>query len=201
MESFAEAAQQQEAGIRSDETGEDDDDVVGPYLPDDPRSRMIPQGNVVKPKENAPTKREEWMLMCPKERSLAVGLGPRKFLGRTPDELVFDKDEEDDEGNDNFLDTARAELANKSKQERDQQMEELMNKAESGSTKESLLSIHRKRKLAEDAAKSKDAKERRPFDRDVDLKVGGLSDADKEKYIKKSQELSSRFSGGKQKFL
>lgn len=46
--------------------------------------------------------------------------------------------------------------------------------------------------------KEKEAKEsgrtlRRPFDRDIDLKVGGLSEKDKKSIFAKSQLLDDRF--------
>jgi len=48
---------------------------------------------------------------------------------------------------------------------------------------------------------STEVKERRPFDRNIDLKISGLSSEDKKKYVEKSRELDTRFSKGKQKYL
>ena len=44
-------------------------------------------------------------------------------------------------------------------------------------------------------------KERRPFDRDLDLGANKFDDAQRKLMIKKSAEISSRFSAGAQKFL
>ena len=87
----------------------------------------------------------------------------RKFLGRTPDEI--EKPEEEEEEPD-FMETAKAELAAKCEKERDEEMNEILKKT-GAKGKESLLSIHRKRKKEVDQG----PKERRPFDRDEDLKV------------------------------
>jgi hypothetical protein len=44
-------------------------------------------------------------------------------------------------------------------------------------------------------------KKRKPFDRNTDLAVTGLTREDSKKYIEKTKELSGRFSKGRQKFL
>lgn len=44
-------------------------------------------------------------------------------------------------------------------------------------------------------------KERRPFDRDVDLKVNRFDEAQKKAILKKAQLLDNRFSSGESKFL
>jgi hypothetical protein len=45
--------------------------------------------------------------------------------------------------------------------------------------------------------KKKDkGEERRPFDRDLDLKVNRFDNAQKQAYIKRSRELGSRFQSG-----
>jgi Protein of unknown function (DUF3752) len=44
-------------------------------------------------------------------------------------------------------------------------------------------------------------KERKPFDRDEDLKTNQLDDARRKALIKRSQELNSKFSIGSKKFL
>uniref|UniRef100_A0A8C2WQP1 GPALPP motifs-containing protein 1 n=1 Tax=Cyclopterus lumpus TaxID=8103 RepID=A0A8C2WQP1_CYCLU len=59
---------------------------------------------------------------------------------------------------------------------------------------ESLVSLHTK-KMKEKAKEKVDAPvERRAFDRDEDLQVNRFDDAQKERLLKKSQELNTRFS-------
>lgn len=43
--------------------------------------------------------------------------------------------------------------------------------------------------------------ERRPFSRDIDLKVNRFDEAQKKSILKKAQLLDDRFSAGKSKFL
>jgi len=184
----------------SEEEEGDDEDDIGPYPPDDPRSQRIPKPSFeLTSKTSAKPKREEWMLIPPKNKTISevigqVGLTSRKFLGRTPDEVKPPDDEEQEQ---DFLETAREEFEAKCAKERDERMDEMLKSANSLKEKESLLYSHRKRRKVEE----KGPTERRPFDRDVDLSVSGLSEEDKEKFIKKTAELTSRFRGGKQKFL
>ena len=61
----------------------------------------------------------------------------------------------------------------------------------------------KKEKHKKKEKKTEDKKpERRPFDRDLDLKVNQFDDAMRKQYIKKAQGLGSRFGhAGKQKYL
>lgn len=62
---------------------------------------------------------------------------------------------------------------------------------------ESLLDMHHK-KLKRKAAEDKDKpQERRPFDRDQDLKVHRFDEAQKRALIKQSRDLNTRFSHSK----
>jgi len=187
-------------GITEEESDGEDDDTIGPYPPNDPRSQRLPKSSLATPSATTPKlKREEWMLIPPKNKTISevvgqVGLTSRKFLGRTPDEV---KPPEEEQGEVDFLESAKAEFEEKCAQDRDERMDAMLQEASSGKTKESLLHLHRKRRKVADEQPT----ERRPFDRDIDLKVSGLSEEDKEKFIKKTAELTSRFRGGKQKFL
>ncbi|XP_059210741.1 GPALPP motifs-containing protein 1 [Centropristis striata] len=59
---------------------------------------------------------------------------------------------------------------------------------------ESLVNMHKK-KMKEKAKEKADAPvERRPFDRDEDLQVNRFDEAQKQRLLKKSQELNTRFS-------
>ena len=66
---------------------------------------------------------------------------------------------------------------------------------------ESLMSMHTK--TIKEKAKEKAGKpvERRPFDRDADLQVNRFDDAQKQRLLKKSQELNTRFSHSKDRMF
>lgn len=66
---------------------------------------------------------------------------------------------------------------------------------------ESLMSLHSKKQ--KEKAKETDDKpvERRPFDRDADLQVNRFDEAQKQRLLKKSQELNTRFSHSKDRMF
>ena len=59
----------------------------------------------------------------------------------------------------------------------------------------------KKKKKDKEKEKESKAPERRPFDRDLDLKVNRFDDAMKKKYIKSAQGISSNFGHGSQQYL
>ena len=66
---------------------------------------------------------------------------------------------------------------------------------------ESLMSLHTK-KMKEKAKEEADKPvERRAFDRDTDLQVNRFDDAQKQRLLKKSQELNTRFSHSKDRMF
>lgn len=63
------------------------------------------------------------------------------------------------------------------------------------------MSLHTK-KIKEKANETDDKPaERRPFDRDADLQVNRFDDAQKQRLLKKSQELNTRFSHSKDRMF
>ena len=63
------------------------------------------------------------------------------------------------------------------------------------------MSLHTK-KMKEKAKEKADAPvERRPFDRDEDLQVNRFDEAQKQRLLKKSQELNTRFSHSRDKMF
>ena len=91
---------------------------------------------------------------------------------------------------------------------RDEEMERISEDLKEKRGKESLMEKHEKkmRKKAREEAKKKAAsggapKERRAFDRDVDLQANQFDDARKKAMLKKSQQLDNRFSKGASKYL
>ena len=68
---------------------------------------------------------------------------------------------------------------------------------------DSLMDMHEK-KLKKDKKKkeeSGEALERRPFDRDVDLKANAFDNAMKKNMLKAAAKIDNKFSSGLQKFL
>jgi len=199
-----------------DEEEDDDDEVIGPLPPDHPlalaRAAAFDAAgsgrNKGRDEDDVKPRREEWMLIPPKNKSVTeLGLGPRKFLNRAPAAPVKDDGTAMDAAN------SDEEFERQTKEEMDQQiidsydktMEAMINKSSGGGKRkaESLLEIHQKemKKKAKEAAKKAKEAKRKPFDRNTDLSVSGLTKEDSKKYIEKSRELGGRFQKGRQKFL
>ena len=68
---------------------------------------------------------------------------------------------------------------------------------------DSLMDMHEKKLKKEKKKKeeSGEALERRPFDRDVDLKANAFDNAMKKNMLKAAAKIDNRFSSGSQKFL
>lgn len=66
---------------------------------------------------------------------------------------------------------------------------------------ESLMTLHTKKMKEKEKEKADQPVERRPFDRDADLQVNRFDDAQKQRLLKKSQELNTRFSHSKDRMF
>lgn len=66
---------------------------------------------------------------------------------------------------------------------------------------ESLMSLHSKKMKEKAKEKADTPVERRPFDRDADLQVNRFDEAQKQRLLKKSQELNTRFSHSKDRMF
>lgn len=66
---------------------------------------------------------------------------------------------------------------------------------------ESLMSLHTQKMKEKAKEKADQPVERRPFDRDTDLQVNRFDDAQKQRLLKKSQELNTRFSHSKDRMF
>lgn len=66
---------------------------------------------------------------------------------------------------------------------------------------ESLMTLHTKTMKEKAKEKADKPVERRPFDRDADLQVNRFDDAQKQRLLKKSQELNTRFSHSKDRMF
>ncbi|KAK5915537.1 hypothetical protein CesoFtcFv8_001119 [Champsocephalus esox] len=146
--------------------------------------------------------RETWMTVLPPELQ-HIGLGARTFKKKSgpenKDRSMWTDTPEDRERKIR----ERIERKNKGEEEKvvtpqicfkDVKMAEKVTKYNETKRAESLVSMHTKT-MKEKAKKKVDVPvERRAFDRDEDLQVNRFDEAQKERLLKKSQELNTRFS-------
>ena len=63
------------------------------------------------------------------------------------------------------------------------------------------MDMHAKKLKQKQKAEKDKSKERRPFDRDVDLQANRFDEAQKKAMIKKAANLDNRFTSGQSKYL
>ncbi|XP_022051129.2 GPALPP motifs-containing protein 1 [Acanthochromis polyacanthus] len=146
--------------------------------------------------------RESWMTELPPELQ-HIGLGARTFKKRSgpenKDRSIWTDTPADRERK------ARERLERKKKGEaekddvpqlsrKDLEMAEKVSQYNESKRAESLMSLHSKKMKEKAKEKADKPVERRPFDRDADLQVNRFDDAQKQRLLKKSQELNTRFS-------
>ncbi|KAK7913175.1 hypothetical protein WMY93_013386 [Mugilogobius chulae] len=146
--------------------------------------------------------RESWMTELPPELQ-HIGLGARTFKKRSgpekSDRSIWTDTPADRERK------ARERLEGKNKEEKDKdvapelpikdiEMAEKVSKYNDSKRAESLMSLHSKKMKEKAKEKADQPVERRPFDRDADLQVNRFDEAQKQRLLKKSQELNTRFS-------
>lgn len=152
-----------------------------------------------------PIERETWMTELPPEIVKNFGLTNRQFrknAAPTRDQAGWtdtpaDKERKEKEGRKRKHEKTEEYVPSEKDIQTAKEIEEY-NKAK---RPESLLEMHqkklKKKKKKKDKEKGKDQpKERRPFDRDLDLQVNKLDEAQRRAIIKRSQELGSRFKSG-----
>lgn len=147
--------------------------------------------------------RESWMTELPPEMK-DFGLGPRTFK-RKADDKPGDRSVWTDTPADRERKAKEAQEARKllSKAEepvlsgREKRLAEQVSSYNELRRPESLMDIHHKQLKMKAAGDKSQPQERTPFDRDKDLRVNRFDDAQKRALIRKSRELNSRFSHGK----
>lgn len=158
--------------------------------------------------------REEWMIELPELRSVAgLGLTARQFRTKERDEIKdrsawtetpLQRDEKARRGpstHENQIDEQSRKAEKAHREKRDAEQEAMARKHKKKDKRDqSLMDIHRK-KLKKDKNKEPEQTERRPFNRDTDLKANRFDDAQKKAIIKKAQLLDTRFSSGNAKYL
>ena len=178
----------------------------------------------------AEPKRESWMLELPAEKAKNFGLGPRQFSkgsgsgessskkrearqkwAETPEMRAKRERGEaidgDDGGGGEGESQEKDVLEYLASLKRDQEMEKVTKELREKRGTESLMEKHTKtlsKKAKKEAKKEKESgkrKERRPFDRDVDLQANRFDNAAKEAMLKRARQLDNRFSSGSSKYL
>ncbi|XP_057697423.1 GPALPP motifs-containing protein 1 [Corythoichthys intestinalis] len=190
----------------------EDEDIIGPMPSSCPapntvafdieRRAQMMKDKLTKVEAPEVPCRETWMTELPPELQ-HIGLGARTFKKRSGpekgDRSVWTDTPADTERK------ARERLEKKKKGEpikdsvqqisqKDLEMAEKVSKYNKTKRSESLMSLHTKniKEKAKDVGNK--PVERRAFDRETDLKVNHFDDVQKQRLLKKSQELNTRFS-------
>ena len=211
------------AESRSQESNSSDDEFVGPKMSEITTSvnresveqevemRARRMRDKLDGKDKAEPQRESWMLELPEEKANRFGLGPRQFSRKGVTQRGGDRSawtdtpedkqrkmmagEEDEEAEPDTSDLAA--------RMRDEKMEKVSQELKQKRGADTLMDMHEK-KLKKDKKKKEDSgevTERRPFDRDVDLKANQFDEAMKKNMMKMAAKIDNRFSSGSQKFL
>lgn len=166
-------------------------------------------------KEEVEVKRESWMLELPEDKANKFGLGPRQFSRKG--HLGPEKKEKNSAWTDSPQEKARkaalgivegeeeeeVDVAAVVAGQRDQAMELVAAELRQKRGTDSLMDMHDKKlnKKKKKDVEEGEVKERRPFDRDLDLQANQFDAAAKKAMLKKAAKINDRFSAGAQKFL
>ncbi|NXV11045.1 GPAM1 protein, partial [Cepphus grylle] len=148
--------------------------------------------------------RESWMTELPPELK-SFGFGPRTFKRRA-DDKSGDRSIWTDTPADRERKAKEREEAKKSTSKdneeivlsgRDKRLVEQVTSYNESKRSESLMDIHQKKLKSKASEEKNKPQERRPFDRDQDLKVNRFDEAQKKALIRKSRDLNSKFEHSK----
>ncbi|NXY47156.1 GPAM1 protein, partial [Ceuthmochares aereus] len=198
------------------DSSEEDDNLIGPMPAKGPvesdvtkeferrARRMKEKLTSADSDEPKQVTRESWMTELPPELK-SFGFGPRTFKRRA-DDKSGDRSVWTDTPADRERKAKEREEAKKSTSKfneeivlsgRDKRLAEQVTSYNESKRSESLMDIHQ-RKLKSKASEEKSKpQERRPFDRDQDLKVNRFDEAQKKALIRKSRDLNSKFEHSK----
>lgn len=197
----------------------EDEEVIGPMPSKGPIRDSVAQdferrARMMKEKltgDDTPevVSRETWMTELPPELQ-HIGLGARTFKKKSGPENKDRSMWTDTPADRERKARERLERKEKGEEEKDSppqvphkdlEMAEKVSKFNETKRAESLISLHTK-KMKEKAKEVADKPvERRPFDRDEDLQVNRFDEAQKQRLLKKSQELNTRFSHSKDRMF
>ncbi|XP_056268873.1 GPALPP motifs-containing protein 1 [Pseudoliparis swirei] len=190
----------------------EDEDVIGPMPPTEPVENPVAldferRARKMKDKltgDNTPEveARETWMTELPPELQ-HIGLGARTFKKKSGPEnkdrtiwtdTPLDRERKIEERLEKKKKGEVEEVYVPQVSQKDLEMAKKVSQHNETKRAESLVSLHTK-KMKEKAKEKADAPvERRAFDRDEDLQVNRFDEAQKQRLLKKSQELNTRFS-------
>ncbi|XP_078612429.1 GPALPP motifs-containing protein 1-like [Branchiostoma floridae x Branchiostoma japonicum] len=207
------------AGYSDDD--DEDEEMIGPMLPPsgpaaglsvaqefEKRSQAMKDKLEGKNQVSMVTEREEWMLELPPEMK-SFGMGPRTFR-RTAAPEMGDRSVWTDTPADKARKAAKGKDDTKQKPvkpedlaaaERDIRLREQISAYNEKKRSSSLLDQHQKARKRKAKEEGDEPKERRPFDRDLDLGAGQMDAAKRRQLIKNSRQLNDRFSSGGTQFL
>ncbi|KAM9765657.1 GPALPP motifs-containing protein 1 [Menidia menidia] len=203
----------------SSEEEDEDDGVIGPMPAKGPiqntaafeferRARRMKEKLTTSETPEVQT-RETWMTELPPELQ-HIGLGARTFKKKSgpenKDRSMWTDTPADRERK------ARERIEGKKKSEavkddipkvsqKDLEMADKVSKYNESKRAETLISLHTKTMKEKAKEKADKPVERRPFDRDEDLQVNRFDEAQKQRLLKKSQELNTRFSHSKDRMF
>lgn len=206
--------------IREEVSSEEEGEIIGPLPPSSSDMKNVKtvaeqfEERATKMKdrlqgkdESSAPKRETWMTELP-DNYKSFGLGPRSFrknaLPENDDRSVWTDTPADQERKLRERLLAKTQGKDKKPQaepklsERDRMIADQVDAYNQSERNQSLMDMHtssRKRKAEE----ANEKKERRPFDREIDLQVNRFDEAQRKNLIKKSAKLDSRFAHSKDK--
>ncbi|NWH60275.1 GPAM1 protein, partial [Geococcyx californianus] len=198
------------------DSSEEDDNLIGPMPAKGPvesdvtteferrAQRMKEKLTSADRDETKKLTRESWMTELPPELK-SFGFGPRTFKRRA-DDKSGDRSVWTDTPADRERKAKEREEAKKSTSEdneevvlsqRDKRLVEQVTSYNESKRSESLMDIHQKKLKSKTSEEKSKPAERRPFDRDQDLKVSRFDEAQKKALIRKSRDLNSKFEHSK----
>ncbi|XP_048789375.1 GPALPP motifs-containing protein 1 isoform X2 [Lagopus muta] len=198
------------------DSSEEEDNIIGPMPAKGPvesdvteeferrAQRMKEKLTSADSDEPKQVTRESWMTELPPELK-SFGFGPRTFKRRAEDKSG-DRSVWTDTPADRERKAKEREVAKKSTSKdneeivlsgRDKRLVEQVTSYNESKRSESLLDIHQKKLKSKASEEKNKPQERRPFDREQDLKVIRFDEAQKKALIRKSRDLNSKFEHSK----
>ncbi|XP_057282908.1 GPALPP motifs-containing protein 1 isoform X1 [Pezoporus wallicus] len=198
------------------DSSEEEEDIIGPMPAKGPvesdvtkeferrAQRMKEKLTSADSDEPKQITRESWMTELPPELK-SFGFGPRTFKRRA-DDKSGDRSIWTDTPADRERKAKEREEAKKSTSKddeeivlsgRDKRLVEQVASYNESKRSESLMDIHQKKLKSKASEEKNKPQERRPFDRDQDLKVHRFDEAQKKALIRKSRDLNSKFEHSK----
>ncbi|KAM6950819.1 GPALPP motifs-containing protein 1 [Lycodopsis pacificus] len=206
-------------GYQAESSSSEDEDVIGPMPPTGPIEDSVAldferRARRMKDKltgDDTPevVARETWMTELPPELQ-HIGLGARTFKKKSGPESKDRSMWTDTPVDRERKLVERIEKRKKGEVEeedvpqvsqKDVEMAEKVSKYNETKRAESLVTLHTKKMKEKAKEKADTPVERRAFDRDEDLQVNRFDEAQKQRLLKKSQELNTRFSHSKDRMF